>query len=543
MTDRTPNLRIFSSITLPLLSVLFVAASATSGCGDSGGGSAPGGAGGDGGAPPSTTTYYADADGDGFGNPNMPVDLSEAAAGFVSNSGDCNDLDAAVNPDALEVCDGQDNDCDGTVDAGPCGEGSSCQGEGDEIVCVCDPGLSGGSCEPLPWTAVSVGGRANYNAVAHSVHACGIRGGQLFCWGENRYGQLGGSGPDSATPRRVGASSNWEQVSAGGAFTCGIRSGELYCWGSNTDGGRFDDAGYVGILGLGDEYDDVLAVKEPTQVGTASDWVAVSAGTHHTCGIREDGAGARTLWCWGKGGDGAVGLGHGLSEASNVPVQEVTESTDWVSVSGGLRAQTCGIRATAEDARSLWCWGHAGNMPWSTNSTPTAIGLDTDWSRVSVGAWHLCGLREAAGEVSAFCVGRNSHGQLGNGNTTSNSNFQAPAGDNVATNSGWSEIAAGQGFSCGIKEGELLCWGRGADGQLGLGQDVGAIEGCNENHDHPDCLEPVLVEHSRSWSTVSAGARQTCAIDSASRLYCWGFDPFFDPSSGTHFVPTPREVR
>ncbi len=37
--------------------------------------------------------------------------------GFVAETGDCDDTDAGINPDAAEVCDGQDNDCDGDIDA------------------------------------------------------------------------------------------------------------------------------------------------------------------------------------------------------------------------------------------------------------------------------------------------------------------------------------------------------------------------------------------------------------------------------------------
>ncbi len=36
--------------------------------------------------------------------------------GFSVATGDCDDLDASVNPGAIELCDGRDNDCDGQVD-------------------------------------------------------------------------------------------------------------------------------------------------------------------------------------------------------------------------------------------------------------------------------------------------------------------------------------------------------------------------------------------------------------------------------------------
>ena len=39
-----------------------------------------------------------------------------ATEGFVSDSSDCDDLDPSVHPDALEQCDGVDNNCDEVVD-------------------------------------------------------------------------------------------------------------------------------------------------------------------------------------------------------------------------------------------------------------------------------------------------------------------------------------------------------------------------------------------------------------------------------------------
>lgn len=57
--------------------------------------------------------YWPDEDGDGFGNRDVgPVSDCVAPAGFVDNDGDCNDGIAVVNPDATELCDGLDNNCD-----------------------------------------------------------------------------------------------------------------------------------------------------------------------------------------------------------------------------------------------------------------------------------------------------------------------------------------------------------------------------------------------------------------------------------------------
>ncbi|MBI3250188.1 MAG: PD40 domain-containing protein [Deltaproteobacteria bacterium] len=58
---------------------------------------------------------YRDADGDGYGDPN--VSLAGACSpqtGYVSRSGDCNDMTSAIKPGAPEVCgDGVDWNCDG----------------------------------------------------------------------------------------------------------------------------------------------------------------------------------------------------------------------------------------------------------------------------------------------------------------------------------------------------------------------------------------------------------------------------------------------
>jgi hypothetical protein len=65
----------------------------------------------------SASPWYADQDGDGFGNPDQVLYSCGAPGGPTSQDNtDCNDQAAAVNPLAIEVCDGVDNNCDGLTD-------------------------------------------------------------------------------------------------------------------------------------------------------------------------------------------------------------------------------------------------------------------------------------------------------------------------------------------------------------------------------------------------------------------------------------------
>ena len=105
------------------------------------------------------STWFQDADGDGFGSDALSVDACDQPSGMVDNKEDCNDLDADVHPDADELCDGRDNNCDGATDDDSAadaptwtldGDGDGFGGDGDTIdACQAPAGyvLHDGDCD------------------------------------------------------------------------------------------------------------------------------------------------------------------------------------------------------------------------------------------------------------------------------------------------------------------------------------------------------------------------------------------------------------
>jgi len=77
------------------------------------------------------STFYLDVDGDGFGDATNQVQACEAPSGSTTDASDCDDGDATVNPDAEEVCDGVDNDCDGSSDGSDASDAATWYADGD----------------------------------------------------------------------------------------------------------------------------------------------------------------------------------------------------------------------------------------------------------------------------------------------------------------------------------------------------------------------------------------------------------------------------
>lgn len=281
--------------------------------------------------------------------------------------------------------------------------------------------------------------------------------------------------------------------------------------------------GANGRLGVGDREDRL----QPTEVGNDTDWASLKAGGGHTCAIKMD----HSLWCWGANGYGQLGTGDYQDHKSPV---RVGGDADWsmISVSGyipafgGLQSFTCGLRLD----HSLWCWGnnHNGRLGLGDNTgrtVPTRVGVAADWVAVSTGSGHGCGVRL---DDSLWCWGRNTSGQLGVGDTTDR---HKPTRVAVAGMDAWSGAALGGDHTCATgADGTLWCWGSGNRGQLGRGY-----------RDH-NRSTPGQVGKRDSWQSVSASADNSCAVRNDSSLWCWGANDEGQIGDG-HTFQRPRPTR
>lgn len=110
--------------------------------------------------------WWPDVDGDGFGDrfatPIFACTPEDVPENHVNNNLDCDDTDPDANPNAEEVCNGRDMNCDGTIDTpaaiselgAPCNIGAPLACGAGLLVCGGEEGLV---CEPVPGSPTPVG--------------------------------------------------------------------------------------------------------------------------------------------------------------------------------------------------------------------------------------------------------------------------------------------------------------------------------------------------------------------------------------------------
>ncbi|MDP6361545.1 MAG: putative metal-binding motif-containing protein, partial [Planctomycetota bacterium] len=80
-------------------------------------------------------SFYADGDGDGYGDAASTTEACSVPSGYSADATDCDDSDGAVSPGADETCDGIDNDCDPSREDAPDGDA-----DGFDVCSECDDG-------------------------------------------------------------------------------------------------------------------------------------------------------------------------------------------------------------------------------------------------------------------------------------------------------------------------------------------------------------------------------------------------------------------
>jgi alpha-tubulin suppressor-like RCC1 family protein len=241
---------------------------------------------------------------------------------------------------------------------------------------------------------------------AGNAHSCVLapaadgRGGQVLCFGDNSYGQLGdGSTTSRATPAPapLGGASPMRALSitAGGDHTCAVDvAGQAWCWGR----------GDHGESGGGAEIDQPSPL--PIALPGGGSVASLSAGGSHTCAIDQAGQ----IFCWGANDRGQLGTGApGADVTTPAPVSQIPAA---LAVSAGA-AHTC---AELGD-QSIYCWGanDSGQLgDGTTSDSASPIEVTGARGAVAAGAAHTC----AFGDTSAVaCWGADTSGQLGDGVT------------------------------------------------------------------------------------------------------------------------------
>jgi alpha-tubulin suppressor-like RCC1 family protein len=239
-------------------------------------------------------------------------------------------------------------------------------------------------------------------------------------------------------------------------------------------------------------------LSNPAQIGEYKPWAGVFSGNGaaHTLAIRDDG----TLWSWGLGASGVLGLGNTTTYGSP---KQIGTLTTWATASAG-GTQSLAIKTDG----TLWAWGDATNYGQlglgntTDYSSPKQVGALTAWLKVSAGGNHSMAIKT---DGTLWSWGNNQYGALGLGNTT---NYSSPKQVGALTN--WSTISCGGIFNAAIKtDGTLWTWGWGNEGRLGHGNTT-------------SYSSPKQVGALTTWASANAGYSNGGAVKTDGTLWNWG---------------------
>jgi alpha-tubulin suppressor-like RCC1 family protein len=368
-------------------------------------------------------------------------------------------------------------------------------------------------------------------------HSCAIVAPAMLpkCWGKNVNGTLGigtttdhggaaGDMGDQLPHVNLGSLRTAKAIASGHAHTCAILdNGALKCWGDN-------DYGQLGIGStedIGDSANEVGAFVA-VDLGPGRTAVDIAAGRDFTCARVDDG----TVKCWGYGSWGQLGLGD---------TAHVGAPLKAVDLGGPASRIACGERHACAvlTSGSVKCWGAnqsgqlglgdtsmRGGSPSTIGSALMPVNLGQAAVAVTAGAGHTCAL---LADGSLRCWGANNLGQLGIEDRAARGGAPNEMGASLppvklGTGRKATVVAAGAYNTCvALDDGTVKCWGQGAGGILGRGNEteIGGELGSMAN------LTPIdLGTGSRRVVSIAVGPDQACARFDDDAVKCWGANEY-----------------
>ncbi len=347
-------------------------------------------------------------------------------------------------------------------------------------------------------------------------HTCALLDdGTVKCWGYNDAAQIGvGEGMSYyTTPQPVAGLSGVVSLAAGYKHVCALTDdGEVYCWGSNT-------YKQLGNTAAADPQTTPIAVQtSDADTSPLTGVKAIASGLYHTCAVME----TDTMKCWGRNSSGQVGWGASSPQATPHDVPNIDNAI-------GAAAGTDFTCALGQDG-SIQCWGKNDVGQIGDGTMPTLAELRKfvssapftpimNFVEVSATNQHACGRTE---EGVLYCWGLNSYAQAGDPSLGNQSLAISPPGLGHA--GAVSSVSTGGFFTCAITgAGGLKCWGHNTFGQTATGVDSSPAV-------HPQVPMASTVFPDRAM--VSAGSTHSCAVGRTGDLKCWGRNANYELGTG-----------